>query len=125
MIGVGGRPGLGNHDAVGEDLEDDLAPGVLVLPVRHGVDQRLAQRVDRVLVEPHAVEPNDAHRVSGVAIDEGDRALDGERHRSADVLVVARIAVWLGAPIGVGQDAALGKDRRGVLASSTIPAAVA
>ena len=87
----------------------------------HRIDQRLAQAVDGILVKAHPVEADDAHRVAGVAVDEGDGALDGQRHRATDVLVVPRIAVGFGAPIGVGQDAALGEDRRGVFGQQDDP----
>jgi hypothetical protein len=51
----------------------------------------LAQRLGGILVEPQPVEPDHAHGVARVAIDEGQGALDGARQGLADVLLVARI----------------------------------
>jgi len=35
--------------------------------------------------------------------------------------MIARVTVWLGAAIGIGQDAALGKDCRGVFGQQDDP----
>ena len=48
--------------------------------------------------------------MAGIAVDEGKRTIDGERHRSAYVLVIAWIAVGFDAAVSVGQNATLGKD---------------
>jgi hypothetical protein len=103
-----------HHHPVGKDFEHDLPSAILILAVRNRVDERFTQTVDRIFIETDAIESDNAHRVARVPIDEGDGAIIRQWHGQADVLMVARIAVRLRAPVGIGQDAALGKDHRRV-----------
>jgi len=55
----------GEYNTVCKDFEEDLASGVLVLTVCNRVHQGLAQTIDGILVEAHAVETDDPHRMAG------------------------------------------------------------
>src|SRR5665811_895557 len=106
------KTGTQNRHPIGEDLQDDLAAGVLVLAMGDRIHKRLTQTVHRILVEPKTVETDNTHRMAGVAVDELERPFDCQGHGRADVFVIPRVAVRLRAAIGIGEDAALRKNHR-------------
>jgi hypothetical protein len=108
----GRKAGAGDDNPVGENFEHDLAAGVLVLPMGRRVDESFPQSFRGILIEAHTVQADHFHWMAGVSVDERYGAIDGEGHRPAYVLVVARIAVGFGASVSVGQNATLRKDRR-------------
>src|SRR3990170_2029444 len=95
----GWKTGTGDDHAIGKDFEHDLSTRVLVLPMGDRVDQRFTQRLGGIFIEAHSVEANDFHRVPSVSVDERYGAIDGERHRTAYILVIAWIAVRFGAAV--------------------------
>ena len=104
---AGRHAGTGNDHPVGEHFEHDLAPGVFVLSVCCGIDQGFPQRLDGILVQANSVQADHLHRVPRIAVDEGDGAINGQRHGATDVFVVARLAVRFRGPVSVRKDAAL------------------
>jgi hypothetical protein len=82
------------------------------LPVSDSVYERLSQRFNRILVHSDAIQPNHFHWMPGIAFNERNGTVDHWRHRAANVLVVAGIAVSLRSAIRVGQDTTLWKHRR-------------
>lgn len=52
--------------------------------------------------------------MAGVPVDESDGTIDCQRHGTADVLVIAGLSVRLAAAVGIGEDPALGENRRRV-----------
>ena len=108
------QAGTGDDHAVSKDFEHDFPASVLVLPMGHGVDQGFPQRLDGIFVQPDAIEANDAHRMAGVPVNEGDGAVNRSRHRPADVFMVVGIAIRFRTAIRIGQNTALGKNRRRV-----------
>lgn len=75
--------------------------------MRHGIDQDFAQRLDRIFVQPHTIEPHHFHGVPRVAADEGDGAVHCERHGTANVFVVAGSAVGLRPSVSIRQNPTL------------------
>src|SRR5208283_1910468 len=65
-------------------------------------------------IQAEAIEANDAHRMAGVSVNEGDGAVNRGRHRPADVFMVVRVAIRFRTAISIGQNAALRKNRRRV-----------
>ena len=108
------QTGTGDDHTVGKNFQHDFAPGVLVLAVSDGVDQSFPQRLDGIFIQPETIEANDAHRMAGVPVNEGDGAVNRGRHRPANVFMVVGIAIRLRTAIRIGQDTALRKNRRRV-----------
>ena len=78
----------------------------------HGVDQGFPQRLDRIFIQTDAVKTNDAHRMAGVPVNEGDGTINHRGHRTANVFMVAGIPIRLCPAIRIAQDPALRKNSR-------------
>ncbi len=90
-----------------ENFQHYLPPGVLVLPVSRGVYERLAESLDRVFVHPNAIQADHLDWMTGVALNEGDRTIDYQRHGAANILVIAGATIGLRSAICISQNATL------------------
>ena len=63
-------------------------------------------------IQTDAIETNDAHRMAGVTVNEGDGTVNHGGHRTADVFMVTRIPIRFCTAIRIRQDTALRKNGR-------------